>query len=434
MKKRIFFTPVCVGICFAFMLFSTPRLLAQDGFGSFATGGAGGASVTVTNVADLTAYATSPSPYNITISGTITLSSNIYLTSNKTIQGADTNATVNGGLRMQTGVRNIIIRNLNLTNTPKVGEGDGLTIMGGRNIFVTHCTFTDCADGSCDITEQADSVTLSWCRFRYKNQTSHRYVNLIGSSDAQKADSGKLHVTIHHCWYDQLCNERMPSVRYGRVHVYNNYFSSDSALYCVRTRLYAECLVENNYYEHVKNPWELGLSIASGTITGKLRAVSNNIAYLDTANGIRWIDAWYNDGVIIAKLIPGTDTVFIPPYSYSLHNALDVKDIVRQNAGNVITSVDDESQVRILGFFLRQNYPNPFNPSTTIEYTLQKSGKVTLKIYDMLGREIATLVDGLKSAGLHQEVFQAREFPSGVYFAQLSTEKKSQTIKLILAK
>jgi pectate lyase len=410
-------------------------IVAQDGFGSNATGGAGGTNVTVTTATDYIIYATSLSPYIITISGTITLTGNVYVASNKTFQGADSNATINGGIYIRSGARNVIVKYLNLTNSPKNGEGDGITIMGGRNVFVTHCTFTDCADGSCDITEQADSVTVSWCRFRYVSQTSHRYVNLIGGSDSAP-DLGYLHVTIHHCWYDQLCNERMPSVRFGRVHVYNNYYSSDSALYCVRTRLYAECLVENNYFGHVKNPWEVALSITTGTITGKLSAVNNNVSFMDTTNGITWISGWYKDQYIISALTSGTDKVFTPPYSYTLDNAQDVKNIVMTNAGNKKSGSDgvDESASKITGFALCQNFPNPFNPSTTINFEIPKSGVVSLKVYDIYGREIATLVEGVKSAGSHTVEFNGSNLSSGVYFARLRSNSFSQTIKLILAK
>ncbi len=182
---------------------------------------------------------------------------------------------------------------------------------------------------------QADSVTVSWCRFRYVSQTTHKYVNLVGANDTHTSDLGRLHLTYHHCWYDQNCNERMPSVRFGRVHVYNNYYRSDSALYCVRTRLYAECLVENNYFERVQNPWELALSIKPGTITGKVHAANNNISFMETTYGVRWMEKTYEDTLIITTLIPGIDTVFIPPYSYTPDNALDVKSMVIAGAGNI---------------------------------------------------------------------------------------------------
>ncbi|MGA3287300.1 MAG: T9SS type A sorting domain-containing protein [Bacteroidota bacterium] len=410
-------------------------MVAQDGFGRNATGGAGGTAVTVTNASDLMMYAAASSPYIITVSGTITYPGYIPILSNKTIQGADSNATINADLRVSTGVRNVIIQDLNLTNPSHVGDGDGITIFGSKNVYITHCTFTDCADGSCDITEQADSVTLSWCRFRYVHQTTHRLVNLIGSSDTAP-DTGYLHVTIHHCWYDQLCNERMPSVRFGRVHIYNNYYSSDSALYCVRTRLYAECLVENNYFGHVKNPWEVALSIAPGTITGKVHAANNNISFMETTNGITWIDGWYKDASIISALTSGTDAVFTLPYSYTLDNAQDVKSIVMTNAGNKKsgTASVDESALKITGFALCQNFPNPFNPSTTINFEIPKSGVVSLKVYDIYGREIATLVEGIKSAGSHTAEFNGSNLSSGVYFARLRSNSFSQTVKLILAK
>ena len=83
---------------------------------------------------------------------------------------------------------------------------------------------------------------------------------------------------------------------------------------------------------------------------------------------------------------------------------------------------------------LSQNYPNPFNPSTIIRYDLPKSGVVTLKVYDLFGREVATLVNGVRAAGTHQEIFDARGLASGVYFARLKTEAMSSTIKLVLMK
>ena len=70
---------------------------------------------------------------------------------------------------------------------------------------------------------------------------------------------------------------------------------------------------------------------------------------------------------------------------------------------------------------LYQNYPNPFNPSTTIEYDLVSSGKVTLKIYNILGKEVRTLAEGNQQKGKHKIIFNARNLPSGVYFYQLIT-------------
>lgn len=85
-------------------------------------------------------------------------------------------------------------------------------------------------------------------------------------------------------------------------------------------------------------------------------------------------------------------------------------------------------------FSLSQNYPNPFNPSTKISFTLPQRSRVTLKIYDILGKEIATLVDGEVSAGSHEAVFDALGFSSGIYFYRFSAENLIETKRMILLK
>jgi hypothetical protein len=67
-------------------------------------------------------------------------------------------------------------------------------------------------------------------------------------------------------------------------------------------------------------------------------------------------------------------------------------------------------------FALEQNYPNPFNPTTTIRYQVPINSRVRLKVYDVLGREVVTIVDEEKAAGYHEEVFDASHLASGVYF------------------
>jgi hypothetical protein len=88
-----------------------------------------------------------------------------------------------------------------------------------------------------------------------------------------------------------------------------------------------------------------------------------------------------------------------------------------------------------LFFALEQNYPNPFNPSTTIGFTLQESGMTSLKIYDAIGREVATLVNENLEAGVyHQKTFDASKLSSGIYFTRLTSSGKTQMRKIVLMK
>ncbi len=85
-------------------------------------------------------------------------------------------------------------------------------------------------------------------------------------------------------------------------------------------------------------------------------------------------------------------------------------------------------------YSLSQNYPNPFNPETNIEYSIPKNSNVTLKVYDMLGREVATLVNKQQEAGSYVAVWNASNFSSGVYFYRLTAGSFVQTKKMSLTK
>jgi hypothetical protein len=114
----------------------------------------------------------------------------------------------------------------------------------------------------------------------------------------------------------------MPSVRFGQAHVYNTYFNSPGNRYCIRTRLYAQCLVENNYFKDVQNPWERYVTSAGGD-PGLLHASGNLF------NNVTWYVGYDSSSV----LIDGTETVFTPPYAYLLDPAEKIPALVQWGAG-----------------------------------------------------------------------------------------------------
>jgi len=95
---------------------------------------------------------------------------------------------------------------------------------------------------------------------------------------------------------------------------------------------------------------------------------------------------------------------------------------------------ENDAQLMPENFILYQNYPNPFNPSTVIKYKLGKSSHITLKIYNLAGQEIATLVNEFHQAGEHEITWQPEGLPSGLYFYKIQAGDYSEAKKLILQK
>ena len=105
--------------------------------------------------------------------------------------------------------------------------------------------------------------------------------------------------------------------------------------------------------------------------------------------------------------------------------------LAKLGSGNNAKSNDNFIPVK---YNLYQNYPNPFNPTTSIKFDIPKTSNITLKIYDILGREVATLVNEEKTAGSYTITFNASKLASGIYFYRLTAGSFNQTKKLVLLK
>jgi len=289
------------------------------------TGGAGGTVVTVDNFDSLRKYAKiKTTPYIIYMKGTMGSygthglqdDSVVDINSNKSILGLP-GARLNGRFSVN-GDSNIIIRNVvvRMSGAVDVNGDDCITIQQAKHVWLDHLDIADGQDGNTDIVDATNYVTVSWTKFHYtalsyqKADTNgvgsgwHQFCNLIGNSDTRgpKGDSLALNVTMHHVWWADSIVERMPRIRFGKVHVYNDLFTSKQANYCVRVCYQANLLVEGNAFVGTHNP----------------------IQYY-TADSAK-----YPPGVATMRenLFHGTDGDttgdghgFVPPYTYTLEDA-----------------------------------------------------------------------------------------------------------------
>ncbi len=102
---------------------------------------------------------------------------------------------------------------------------------------------------------------------------------------------------------------------------------------------------------------------------------------------------------------------------------------------NPSTSVSEDPTLGVpLAYKLTQNYPNPFNPSTRIKYSIPERSQVTLKVYNLLGQEVATLINEEQPQGNYVALFEGNKLATGVYFYRLEAGKFKQTMKMLLLK
>jgi pectate lyase len=296
------------------------------------TGGGTAAETTVTTYAQLKSAIESTTVKVIKVTGTITVTTRLSFQdqTGKTIYGTSgaklvsTNQTKDAsGIINIKRCKNIIIRNL-IFEGPGAYDTDGwdnAILDECTNVWVDHCEFRDGVDGNFDIKNKSDYISVTYSKFHYLKppkaggsggSDDHRYSNLIGSSDGATADRGKLRITFARCWWAPGCKERMPRVRFGKVHLINNYFNSTVSNKCVAAGFEADIRVESNVFEGVKTPIDLMTGYTAVTAVGNVFTnTSGNTA--------------------------GSNTAFTPPYSIVTLAASAVKADVTGGAGATFT-------------------------------------------------------------------------------------------------
>jgi hypothetical protein len=117
----------------------------------------------------------------------------------------------------------------------------------------------------------------------------------------------------------------------------------------------------------------------------------------------------------------------------AMSNTIEGRRIFDKNLDETVLAVEDET-IGVSKFELNQNYPNPFNPVTNIKYSVAEFGRITLKVYDLLGKEVASLVNEEKHPGSYSVIFNASNLASGIYFYRLQAGGQSLSKKLLLIK
>ena len=172
-----------------------------------------------------------------------------------------------------------------------------------------------------------------------------------------------------------------------------------------------------------------GFDIERSTISTNSNVIPNGVdGGIDEWNKIGFVNGAGNSNSTKSYTFTDTSAVNGKKYKYRL------KQIDYNGSYIYSNTVVAAAKLKPSNYTLSQNYPNPFNPSTKIDYRIPEAGHVVLKVYDILGNEVATLVDGNKLAGSYSVSFNASNLASGIYVYVLRTNKFTASHKMILMK
>ena len=321
---------------------------------------------------------------------------------------------------------NILIKNITFEGPGAydVDGNDNMTIDNCTSVWVDHCTFQDALDGNLDIKNASDLITVTWTKFEYLKapipggsggSNDHRFSNLFGSGDDATQDEGKLRITMQYCWWGPGVKERMPRVRYGKVHLLNNYFNSSVSNYCIYAGYKADLLIEKNYFENVKNPirLETGNFTAAQSVDNTFSGTSGTVA--------------------------GSGTAFTPPYTINKIASQDVKQTVIAGAGAVLLQPTDclflaTGEVNSKNNPASLFYPNPASEQISFKVFSKDNNKpVQITVTDFSGKSEGVVYSGTLNKGENTiNAISIKKLSKGVKLFVVKTDDDSYTQKVIV--
>ncbi|MFC2138260.1 T9SS type A sorting domain-containing protein [Bacteroidota bacterium] len=464
-----------------------------DGYNG-TTGGQGGDTITVKTAAEFVDAINNKdtNPLIIYVEGPLSHSENISIKyiSDISIIGRGDNTELDGfGLTLRE-ANNIIIRNLKIHHV-LASFGDAIGLENCHHVWIDHCELysdmdhdKDYYDGLLDIKRGSKYITASWNIIH-----DHYKTSLIGNSDnisLMETDT-LMKITYHHNYFHNT-NSRNPSLRYGWIHAYNNYYK-DIDSYCIAVRKGAHAIVENNYFENCGTP----VTTTFGDAPDGFACLSNNV-YADSTtesdDDISQTDCSWNlpysyqldstdllmdsipffagIGIIDTKEIPiytitvniigegivepssrnfETGTVveleavpsegwIFDKWSGDINDTLEVIDVA-VNSDLVITAEFIEDNVINIAQHRDRNYeyniyPNPCNDFTNVSLSIKKQSNIDIELFDCTGKIVRKIVSDSYTPGNYIISINCEDMQSGIYICRVSSNSNSTYTKLIV--
>lgn len=350
----------------------------------------------------------------------------ISIGSNTTLAGVEDKAILTGCELRIASVTNVIFQDLTIKDAYVSWDGketdyDAIEINNSQYVWITHCDLSHYDDGLCDIKNASDFITISWCRFHNHNKTM-----LIGAGDDATQDENHLNVTVHHNWFDGRYDNglwrRLPLCRYGKIHVFNNYYC-EIANSCVEGNYSSHVVIDNNYFYKSEIPHAL--------VSGVGGAGDNRMS----ASGNKYVQSGDRRDT--------GGNVFDPSdyYDFEYNDAEDVPAIVMLGAGvNKDTLIGMEGEVNSADEIVNNTtsgltieaYPNPASERLNILISSEDGNIANINLIDITGKIVQSINSYNLSSGKNSIQLRTGNLPSGTYILKVNTNETIKSKKIFI--